>query len=475
MIEKQRTLKEKVSVSGVGLHTGEFVTLTLNPAPDNHGYKFRRIDLENKPVIKADVDFVISTERGTTIEQNGARVYTTEHILAAVYGLGIDNVLIDLDGSEIPILDGSANPFVEAILKAGIVEQTDEKKYFELRHNIKYENVEKGAEILAVPDSEMRVTVMVDYNSPLLGTQHASMYNIGQFKDEISSCRTFVFLREIEYLHQKGLIKGGDINNAIVMVDRPVPPAELQKLRDIFNKPKVEVQGIGMLNNVTLRYENEPARHKLLDIIGDVALIGVPLKGHILAARPGHSSNIEFAKQLKNIIKKERNLTPQFDLTKTIVDIEGIKKLLPHRFPFLLVDKIIEKSDTHVTGVKNVSNTEFFFPGHFPDAPIMPGVLIIEALAQTGGILALSTVPDPENYLTYFMKMEKVKFKQKVIPGDTLILKMELIEPIRRGIVYMRGTAYVHDKVVAEGDLMAQIVKEKNKTVNESAAGVRTS
>jgi len=475
-MNRQKTIKEPVSISGVGLHTGEFVTLTINPAPENNGYKFHRVDIKEKPVIKADVDNVVGTERGTTLEQNGARVYTTEHVLAALYGLEIDNALIELDGPEVPILDGSAQPFVDAILNVGIREQEDEKKFFELRQNLKYENTDKDAEILAVPDSEFRVTVMVDYNSPMLGTQHASMYNVREFRDGFSACRTFVFLREVEALYRRGLIKGGDVDNAIVMVDREMPEEELQKLRVLFDKPKVEVQGIGMLNNVTLRYENEPARHKLLDIVGDIALIGRPLRAHVLAARPGHSSNVEFARILKELIRKDRKQTPRFDLTETIVDIEGIKKLLPHRHPMLLVDRIIELSDTHVVGIKNVTNTEFFFPGHFPDAPIMPGVLIVEALAQTGGILALNTVPDPENYLTYFLKIDKVKFKQKVVPGDTLILKMVLIEPIRRGICHMKASAYVQDKLVAEGDLMAQIVKQKpEEKEDEPALSIRTS
>lgn len=470
MIDAQKTIKSPVTISGIGLHTGETVTLTIKPAPENKGYRFCRTDLEGHPMIKADVDNVINTERGTTLEQNGVRIYTTEHVLAAIYGLEIDNAVIELNGPEIPILDGSAQPFVEAILAAGIQDQEAEKNYFYLKTNLKFEDEQKQAEILAVPDEQFRITVMVDYNSPLLGTQHATMYNIKEFSDEISSCRTFVFLREIQELHKRGLIKGGDVNNAIVMVDRKMPEKELQELRDIFNKPKVEIQGIGMLNNVSLRYENEPARHKLLDIVGDMALVGRPIKAHILAARPGHSTNTDFARLLKEMMKKERKSIPSFDLSKKpAFGINDIMKLLPHRYPFLLIDKILELSDNHVVGLKNITFNEPFFQGHFPGNPVMPGVLLVEAMAQTGGILALNTVSDPENYLTYFLKIDNVKFKQMVKPGDTVIYHLKLLTPIRRGIVHMAGTAYVNEKVVAEGEMMAQIVKVKNDEAAVSA------
>lgn len=460
-MEYQKTLKSEFTIEGRGLHTGEAVTMTIKPAPENHGYKFVRKDLPESPIIKADVDLVVDTERGTTLESQGARVYTTEHVLASLYGMGIDNALIELTAAEIPILDGSAKPFMDGIDKVGIQTQKVLKTFFHLRENVKYENKEKGAEILAVPDSEMRVTVMVDYNSPLLGTQHASMYNLGEFKKEISNCRTFVFLREVEYLYKKGLIKGGDVDNAIVMVDQKVSPEKLAELKTLFNMPNIDIQGVGMLNNIQLRYENEPARHKLLDIVGDFALIGMPIKCHILAARPGHKTNVEFAKVMKDMIRKQKKSSPKFNLNHVVKDVNQIKKLLPHRYPFLLVDKIIELTQERVVGVKNVTTTESFFQGHFPDNPVMPGVLIVEAMAQTGGILALNQVSDPENYLTYFIKIDQVKFKQKVVPGDTLVMDLQLISPIRHGMVHMRAVAYVNEQIVSEGELMAQIVKEK--------------
>ena len=465
MSEKQRTLKGIVKVNGIGLHTGEKVNLEIHPAPENHGYKFQRIDLDGQPTIKADVDLVVSTERGTTLEQNNARVHTTEHVLAALYGCQVDNALITVDGPEIPIMDGSSLKFVEAIEKMGYKDQDTDRVYFELTENIPWEDEEKGIEFLAIPDVNYRLTVMVDYQSPALGTQHASMYHIGEFNSEISMCRTFVFLRELEYLAKNNLIKGGDLDNAIVMVERPeVSQEELTKLAKLLGKEdlKVSVDGIGVLNSTKLQFENEPARHKLLDIVGDLALIGKPIKAHILAARPGHYGNVQFAKVLKAQIKKQQTQGKQFDLTKEpLYNINDIEKMLPHRFPFLMVDKIMEINEDSIWGVKNITMNEPIFTGHFPGNPVFPGVLQIEAMAQVGGIFALSKVEDPHLYSTYFMKINNVKFKQKVLPGDSVVFELTLMSPIRRGLVEMSGKAYVNGKEVAESEMLAQIVKDK--------------
>ncbi|MCC5923749.1 MAG: bifunctional UDP-3-O-[3-hydroxymyristoyl] N-acetylglucosamine deacetylase/3-hydroxyacyl-ACP dehydratase [Crocinitomicaceae bacterium] len=466
MTEKQRTLKSEVSVSGIGLHTGEKVTLTLCPAPENHGYKFQRTDVEGAPIIVADADNVVSTERGTTLaNKEGVKVHTTEHVLAALYGMQVDNALIQLSGPEIPILDGSAWPFVQAIESVGYEEQHADRNYFVLDENIPWEDTEKGIEILAVPDKEYRLTVMVDYNSPVLGTQHASMYKIADFKNEIAKCKTFVFLRELEFLANNGLIKGGDLDSAIVLVERKdVSQEELNHLAKVLGKEglKVDIDGIGTLNNYQLKYENEPARHKLLDIVGDLALVGRPIKAHILAARPGHSGNTRFAKVLKEQIKKQEKAPRKFDLSQPpLYDINDIEKMLPHRYPFLLVDKVLSISEDTIVGVKNITMNEPMFQGHFPSNPVFPGVLQIEAMAQCGGIFALSKLEDPHLYSTYFMKIDNVKFKKKIIPGDTVVFELSLLSPIRRGLVNMGGKGYVNGELVVEAEMLAQVIKDK--------------
>lgn len=465
MTEKQRTLKAPVKLTGVGLHTGEKVTLELCPAPENHGYKFQRIDVDGEPTVRADADLVVSTERGTTLEEKGVRVYTTEHVLAALYGMQVDNALIKIDGPEIPIMDGSASPFVHAIESVGYEEQNAEREYLILDENIPWEDTDKGIEILAVPDNEFRITVMVDYNSPVLGTQHASMYNVREFKKEISTCKTFVFFRELEYLATNGLIKGGDLDNAIILVERTdVSQEELDRLARLLGKEglKVDASSIGTLNNYQLKFENEPARHKLLDIVGDLALVGKPIKAHILAARPGHSGNTRFAKVLKEQIKKQAKAPRFFDLEKEpLYDINDIEKMLPHRYPFLLVDRVMEITDDTIVGFKNISMNEPMFQGHFPSNPVFPGVFQIEAMAQCGGIFALDKVEDPHLYSTYFMKIDNVKFKKKIIPGDTVVFELKLLSPIRRGLVNMGGKGYVNGVVAVEAEMLAQVVKDK--------------
>ncbi|MFM7815018.1 MAG: bifunctional UDP-3-O-[3-hydroxymyristoyl] N-acetylglucosamine deacetylase/3-hydroxyacyl-ACP dehydratase [Flavobacteriales bacterium] len=474
MSSKQRTLKSAVHLTGVGLHTGAPVKLSILPAPQNHGYAFKRTDLEGQPIIPADCDLVVTTQRGTTLEYKGARVYTTEHVLAAVYGCKIDNVLIELDGPEVPIMDGSARPFVEAIESVGYEEQAADRQYLVLDENITYEDKEKGIEMLAVPTKggEFRLTVMVDYNSEILGTQHAHMYQLDDFIPEISKCRTFVFMKELALLAKSGLIKGGSLDNAIVLVERPYSHDEIKDiLSQLGREPMdVQVEGMGVLNTIKLQYENEPARHKLLDIVGDLALVGKFIRGHILAARPGHYGNVEFAKILKSLGKAKQQQGPVFDLSKKpLFDIQDITQMLPHRYPFLMIDKILEMDETSIVGVKNVTMNEPFFQGHFPNNPVMPGVLQIEAMAQVGGIFALSQVPDPENYSTYFMKIDGVKFKQKVIPGDTIVFKLVLESPIRRGLVNMRGKAYVNGKEVSEAVMLAQVVKDRVTTEKPQA------
>ncbi len=463
---KQRTIKSEITVSGTGLHTGQPVNMTFKPAPENHGYKFKRVDIQGQPVIDADVDNVTDTSRGTTISQNGASVSTVEHVLAALVGAQIDNVLIELDGPETAIMDGSSIEFIEAFERTGIIEQEAEREYYHIPYNIHYTEPDRRVEMVAMPlEEDYRFTCMIDYNSPVLGSQHAAITSISEFKKEISSSRTFCFLHELEMLLEHNLIKGGDLNNAIVVVDKEVSKDELKHLATLFNREDIDVAREGILNNIELRHQNEPARHKLLDMIGDLALVGVPLKGHIMAARPGHAANVAFAKKIKAQIKKERSkkTVKVYDPnTPPVYDTVQIMNILPHRQPFLMIDKIIELTKNHVVGVKNVTMNEEFFKGHFPGSPIFPGVLQIEAMAQTGGILVLNTVSDPENWLTLFLKIENARFKAQVTPGDTVIFRCDLITPIRRGIAQMKGIGMVGEKVVVEAELMAQIVKVKN-------------
>ncbi|HJN05644.1 MAG TPA: bifunctional UDP-3-O-[3-hydroxymyristoyl] N-acetylglucosamine deacetylase/3-hydroxyacyl-ACP dehydratase [Bacteroidales bacterium] len=465
MSDKQKTIGSSVTISGTGLHTGQPGEMTFHSAPVNHGIKFRRTDIDSKPIIAADVNFVVNTARGTTLSKNGAKVFTIEHVLAAFMGLGIDNVLVDLNMEEIPIKDGSSKYFIKAIKDAGIVEQNAERKYLIIKEPIVYESPDKSVKLVIEAAKEFSVSVVIDYETDVLGKQEAVINDITEFENEIAPCRTFVFLHELEFLLSNDLIKGGDLNNAIVFVNRDVTQEELDDLAELFDKPKIKIKPNGILNNLDLIFQNEPARHKLLDVIGDLSLLGMPIKGRVTAYRPGHLANTEFAKIIRNNINNSHMLKqPPFDIyADPYYDINDIKNILPHRPPFLLVDKVLKMSDNFIIALKNVSLNEPFFVGHFPDEPIMPGVLQVEAMAQAGGIFVLNQVEQPELYSTYFLKIDDVRFRAKVVPGDVLIFAIELTGPIKRGICSMHGKAYVGDKVVMEGLLVAQIKKNKEK------------
>jgi UDP-3-O-[3-hydroxymyristoyl] N-acetylglucosamine deacetylase/3-hydroxyacyl-[acyl-carrier-protein] dehydratase len=466
MAENQRTISKSATIRGSGLHTGINVELKIKPAPINHGYVFKRIDLKEQPLVRALAENVDTTERGTSLKEMNVQVLTVEHILASLYGLGIDNALLELNGPEVPILDGSSKYIIQPILDAGIKQQNSERKYFILKEKVFYKDEKNGFEIVAYPDDNFSIDVHIDYNSKILGNQYASLKNINDFKSEIAHCRTFVFLHELEYLQKNNLIKGGDFNNAIVIMDRKVTQEELDRLATLFNKPKVKVKSEGILNNVELYFSNEPARHKLLDLVGDLALLGAQIKGKIIAKKPGHHINTEFVKILRKEFKKElsKPIPPPYDPSKQpLYDINQVMEKLPHRPPFLLVDKITYMDKRTICGVKNITMNEYFFTGHFPGEPIMPGVLQLEAMAQVGGILLMSFVPDPKNYSLYFLKIENVKFKQKVEPGDTLLIRMTLKEPVRRGIALTYGQGFVGNKLVIEADFMAQMARKPEK------------
>ena len=464
MIVKQRTIQNPVTVKGKGLHTGVEVELTFQPAPENFGFKFKRVDLDGQPIISAIAENVVDTSRGTTIEEKGVRVSTIEHTLAALHGLGIDNILMEINGPETPIADGSSACFVKALKEAGIVELEAERKYYEVKEKLVYTDEQRGVEIAIYPDDHLSIDVMIDYNSKVLGHQYALINSMDDFEKEIAISRTFVFLHEVELLLKHNLIKGGDLNNAIVIMDRQVTQEELYRLAELFHKPKIHVKPEGILNNLDIHFSNEPARHKLLDLIGDLALIGTPIKGRIVATRPGHAANTEMAKIIRQLIKREalKGDVPKYDPNQVpLYNTTQIMNILPHRPPFLLIDKVMSMDERTIIGVKNVTMNEPFFIGHFPGEPVMPAVLQVEAMAQLGGVLVLNTVPDPENYITYFLKIDKVKLRKKVVPGDTLVFKCDMIGEIRRGITTMWAQAFVGDSVVSEGELTAQIVKNK--------------
>ena len=459
---KQRTLKESFSVEGKGLHTGLISKATFNPAPENHGIKFQRIDLEGQPIIDAVAENVVETPRGTVIANGPARVSTIEHAMAALYAAEIDNCLITVDAPELPILDGSAKEVSCKIMEVGIEEQSEDKDYYIVKQKIEVRDDNTGSSIVVLPDDDFSIDTMVSFESPVLNNQYATLQNLSDFNESISASRTFVFVREVEPLVKNNLIKGGDLDNAIVIYDAPVKQDDLDRLADLMGVPHKNVSEFGYINNVPLTSDNEPARHKLMDVLGDIALIGRPIKGKILATRPGHTINNTFAKKIRREIRRQEIQAPLYNPNiAPLMDVNRIRELLPHRYPFLLVDKVIDRGDNFIVGVKNVSGNEPFFQGHFPSEPVMPGVLQVEAMAQVGGLLVLSQVEDPERYSTYFMKIDNVKFRQKVVPGDTLVFHLSLTTPIRRGCAVMKGYAFVGEKIVSEAEFMAQIVKNK--------------
>ena len=459
---KQKTLKEAFSLKGKGLHTGLDLTVTFNPAPDNHGYKIQRVDLEGQPIIDAIADNVGETTRGTVLVKNGIKVSTIEHGLAALYAFGIDNCLIQVDGPEFPILDGSAKYYVSEIERVGIVEQEAIKDFYIIKHKIEFRDEATGSFITVLPDDNFSLNVLVSYDSTIIPNQFATLEDMSKFKEEVSASRTLVFVREIEPLLNAGLIKGGDLDNAVVIYEREMSQDNLDKLADLLGVPHMDAKHLGYIQHTPLVWPNECARHKLLDVIGDLALVGKPIKGRIIATRPGHTINNKFARQLRKEIRQHEIQAPNYDCNVApIMDVNRIRELLPHRYPFQLVDKVIEIGANYIVGVKNVTSNEPFFQGHFPQEPVMPGVLQVEAMAQVGGLFVLSSVDDPERYSTYFMKIDGVKFRQKVVPGDTLVFRVELLTPIRRGIATMKGYVFVGEKVVCEAEFMAQIVKNK--------------